>query len=86
MDLSQRSAAEVDLRRGLDLEVAGAALAMIAVAAPPGNPIAGLLVDRFGSRATLVFGLLVTAAWPVWLVSLQGLPPIRLISSSLVMP
>jgi MFS family permease len=28
----------------------------------PGNPIAGLLVDRFGSRRTLIFGLLVAAA------------------------
>jgi MFS family permease len=48
--------------RGLDLEVAGAALSTIALAALPGNPIAGMLVDRFGSRKTLMLGLLVAAA------------------------
>lgn len=48
--------------RGLDLELAGAALSTIALAALPGNPIAGLLVDRFGSRRTLILGLLVAAA------------------------
>jgi MFS family permease len=48
--------------RGLDLELAGAALSTIALAALPGNPIAGLLVDRFGSRKTLILGLLVAAA------------------------
>jgi MFS family permease len=48
--------------RELDLELAGAALSTIALAALFGNPIAGLLVDRFGSRGTLVFGLLTTAA------------------------
>ena len=47
--------------RGLDLELAGAALATIALAALVGNPIAGLLVDRFGSRKTLMIGLLVAA-------------------------
>ena len=51
--------------RGLDLELAGAALATIALAALPGNPIAGVLVDRIGSRLTLIFGLLVTAAGTV---------------------
>jgi MFS family permease len=48
--------------RGLDLELAGAAASTIAFMALLGNPIAGLLVDRFGSRRTLIFGLLVTAA------------------------
>lgn len=47
--------------RGIDLELAGAALATIALAALPGNPIAGVLVDRFGSRRTLILGLLVAS-------------------------
>jgi MFS family permease len=48
--------------RGVDLELAGAALATIAFAALPGNPAAGVLIDRLGSRRTLTGGLLLAAA------------------------
>ena len=48
--------------RGLDLAVAGLALATIAVAGLAGNPLGGWLSDRVGPRNALVAGLLVAAA------------------------
>lgn len=51
--------------RGIDLDVAGLALATIAVASLAGNPIGGVLADRLGPRTTVVLGLLVSAAGAV---------------------
>ena len=47
--------------RGIDLELAGVAVATIGIAALVGNPTAGVLVDRIGARKTLLIGLLVAA-------------------------
>src|SRR3954453_17479036 len=43
--------------RGLDLEVAGLAIACLAATGFIGNPIAGALIDRTGPRRTLMGGL-----------------------------
>lgn len=42
---------------GLSLELAGLAIALLAVASLAGNPIGGSLADRIGPRATLSLGL-----------------------------
>jgi MFS family permease len=47
--------------RGIELELAGLAVATIGIAALVGNPTAGVLVDRIGARRTLLVGLLVAA-------------------------
>lgn len=47
--------------RGIELELAGLAVATIGIAALVGNPTAGVLVDRIGARKTLLVGLLVAA-------------------------
>jgi MFS family permease len=43
--------------RGIELEIAGMVVATIAFAALVGNPTAGVLIDRVGSRRTLLLGL-----------------------------
>jgi MFS family permease len=48
--------------RGIGLEVAGLAVATIALASLPGNAVGGLLVDRVGARRTVVLGLTLSAA------------------------
>jgi MFS family permease len=48
--------------RGLELEVAGLAVATIAFASLPGNAVGGSLVDRFGARRAVLTGLLLSAA------------------------
>ncbi len=48
--------------RGIELEVAGLAVATFALAALVGNPAAGAIVDRIGSRVTLMAGLVIAAA------------------------
>src|SRR5207302_630959 len=48
--------------RGIDLGVAGLIVATIAFAALIGNPLSGVLVDRIGSRRTVLSGLVVAAA------------------------
>jgi MFS family permease len=47
--------------RGIALEPAMLALAVLALAGFAGNPIGGLLCDRFGAREALIGGLLVSA-------------------------
>ena len=47
--------------RGIELEVAGVIVATIAFAALAGNPTAGVLVDRFGARRSLMLGLAIAA-------------------------
>lgn len=47
--------------RGIELELAGIAVSTIAFAALVGNPTAGLLIDRLGSRRTLLLGLAIAA-------------------------
>src|SRR3954449_13053242 len=48
--------------RGIDLTVASLALATIAAASFAGNVIGGSASDRFGSRRTLMLGLVSSAA------------------------
>jgi MFS family permease len=47
--------------RGIELEIAGVIVATIAFAALAGNPTAGVLIDRIGSRRALFLGLAVAA-------------------------
>jgi MFS family permease len=47
--------------RGIELGVAGLALATIALASVPGNATGGFLTDRVGSRRTALVGLVVAA-------------------------
>jgi MFS family permease len=53
--------------RGIDLTVAGLALAMIAVASFAGNVLGGSLADRVGSRRTMMVGLACSAGGALWL-------------------
>jgi MFS family permease len=48
--------------RGIELGVAGLAVATIALASVPGNAVGGFLVDRFGARRAVVAGLALSAA------------------------
>jgi len=48
--------------RGIELEVAGLAVATIALASVPGNAVGGFLVDRFGARRAVLAGLVLSAA------------------------
>jgi MFS family permease len=48
--------------RGIELDVAGLALATIAFASLAGNPTGGFLADRLGPRRAVVAGLVVAAA------------------------
>lgn len=48
--------------RGIEVELAGLALATVALAGFAGNPLGGWLSDRIGPRRTLIGGLLVAAA------------------------
>lgn len=48
--------------RGIDISLAGLAVAMVAVAGLAGNPVGGSLSDRLGPRNALILGLLVAAA------------------------
>jgi MFS family permease len=47
--------------RGIELEVAGLAVATIALTSLPGNAVGGLLVDRFGARRAVLAGLVLSA-------------------------
>src|SRR3954471_11554694 len=51
--------------RGLDVELAGLALAVLAAVAFVGNPLAGWASDRIGAQRTLVGGLVMAAAGAV---------------------
>ncbi|HUH08571.1 MAG TPA: MFS transporter [Egibacteraceae bacterium] len=55
--------------RGIDLGVAGLAVAAIAVASLLGNPLGGWLADRIGARSTVIAGLMVSAAAAVGVAS-----------------
>ena len=48
--------------RGIDIQVAGLAVATIALAGFVGNPVGGWLADRIGPKRALVAGLAVSAA------------------------
>src|ERR1700736_3668037 len=47
--------------RGIDLGVAGAIAATVALAALAGNPTSGVLIDRIGARKTVLVGIMVAA-------------------------
>lgn len=51
--------------RGLDIELAGLAMALLAAVAFVGNPLAGWASDRAGARPTLVGGLITVAVGAV---------------------
>jgi len=53
--------------RGIELGIAGLALATIAVGSLAGNAIGGALTDRIGSRRAATIGLAVAAAGTAWL-------------------
>jgi MFS family permease len=57
--------------RGLDLAVAGLAMACLAAAGFVANPLGGALSDRAGARATIVVGLLSAAAGAVALTAVR---------------
>jgi MFS family permease len=57
--------------RGLELEVAGLALASVAIAGLLGNPVAGWLSDRAGPRQALMWGLVVAAAGAVLVTAVR---------------
>lgn len=52
---------------GLGLGEAGLALSMVALAGFAGNPVGGSLTDRIGGRATLIVGLVFSAAGSTYL-------------------
>jgi MFS family permease len=60
--------------RGIDLTIASLALAAIAAASLAGNVIGGSATDRFGSRRTLMVGLLSSAAGAAWLAFVTSAP------------
>lgn len=58
--------------RGIELDLAGLALATVAAAGLVGNPLGGALSDRIGSRRTLALGLVVTAVGTASLAVVQS--------------
>jgi MFS family permease len=48
--------------RGIELEIAGLAVATIALASLPGNAVGGFLTDRVGARRAVLAGLVLSAA------------------------
>lgn len=60
--------------RGLDLTVAGVALAMIAVASFAGNVLGGTLADWLGPRQTMMIGLAWSAGGALWLAFVTSAP------------
>jgi len=58
--------------RGMDLAVAGLAVATVAIAGFAGNPVGGWLTDRVGARRALGFGLLVAATGAFMVVLIRG--------------
>lgn len=60
--------------RGIDLTVAGLALATIALASFAGNVIGGSLTDRTGPRRALMAGLSCSAAGCVWFAFVTSAP------------
>ena len=60
--------------RGIDLTVAGFALAALAVASFPGNVIGGSLADRIGPRRALMFGLCAGTGGTAWFAFVQSVP------------
>jgi MFS family permease len=54
--------------RGIEVEVAGLALASLAVAGLVGNPLGGSLSDRIGARRTMVGGLVLVSVGALALV------------------
>ena len=60
--------------RGIDLTVAGFALATIAIASFAGNVIGGSLADRIGARRALMLGLACSAGGAAWLAFVTSAP------------
>jgi MFS family permease len=60
--------------RGIDLRVAGLALAMTAVASFAGNVIGGSLADRVGPRRALMVGLVLGAGGATWFAFVHSAP------------
>jgi MFS family permease len=60
--------------RGIDLTIAGFALATIAFASFGGNVLGGSLADRLGPRRTLMAGLACSAAGAAWLATVTSAP------------
>ncbi|MEU0483512.1 MFS transporter [Streptosporangium sp. NPDC006013] len=58
--------------RDIDLALAGPIFSMIAAAGLIGNPLGGLLSDRFGARQTSVAGLVIVAAGTTGLAVIQS--------------
>ncbi|MEV4379924.1 MFS transporter [Streptosporangium sp. NPDC049644] len=58
--------------RDIDLAVAGPIFSMIAVAGLVGNPLGGLLADRFGAKQTTVSGLVIVSAGTAGLAVIQS--------------
>jgi MFS family permease len=60
--------------RGLDITVAGLAMATIAAASFVGNVVGGSLADRIGPRRTLMLGLACSAGGATWLAFVTSVP------------
>ncbi|MBB2911425.1 MFS family permease [Streptosporangium becharense] len=58
--------------RGIELGVAGPILSTIAVMGLVGNPLGGLLTDRFGPRRPAAAGLVVAAAGTAGMIAVQS--------------
>jgi MFS family permease len=60
--------------RGIDLRLAGLALAIAAIASFGGNVAGGSLADRFGPRRALMVGLLLGAGGASWFAFVRSAP------------
>lgn len=58
--------------RGLSLTLAGLAVATVAIASLAGNPLGGILSDRFGPRDTLIGGIILGAVGATLLILVRA--------------
>nr|WP_251982697.1 MFS transporter [Streptomyces violaceusniger] len=63
---------------GLSLSTVGVVLTITALAALPGLPVVGLLIDKFGPRQVLIVAALLRAGCFVGFVSMRGIVPLAL--------